>query len=87
MSGIADVACGEQAHRALSRSSFPKLLFVGDPGTLVSPAFADRFAKRLSNCQVVHVGPGRRYLQEDHPEAIGQAIAKWIKTQEAIVRK
>jgi haloalkane dehalogenase len=68
----------EHAHMALSRSSYPKLLFVGDPGTLVSPVFADSFANRLNNCRVLHVGPGRHYLQEDHPEAIGQAIAEWI---------
>jgi haloalkane dehalogenase len=31
----------EEAHRALAHSSYPKLLFAGDPGALVSPAFAD----------------------------------------------
>lgn len=70
------------AHGALSRSSYPKLLFVGNPGALVSPVFADRFAKQLNNCRVVHLGPGRHYLQEDHPEAIGKAIAEWIKDVE-----
>jgi haloalkane dehalogenase len=75
----------EQAHIALSRSSYPKLLFVGDPGALVSPAFADGFAKTLNNCGVIHLGRGLHYLQEDHPEAIGKAVAEWIKTQEAIV--
>jgi haloalkane dehalogenase len=39
----------EHAHKALSRSSYPKLLFVGDSGTLVSPVFGDSFAKRLNN--------------------------------------
>lgn len=72
----------EQAHAALSRSAYPKLMFVGDPGTLVSPLFADRFAKRLNNCRVLHVGPGRHYLQEDHPETIGKTIAEWIKDVE-----
>ena len=74
----------EQAHLQLSRSSYPKLLFVGAPGALVPPAFAGKFAKRLNNCTVVHLGPGRHYLQEDHPEAIGRAIAAWIKDLEAI---
>ncbi len=69
----------EQAHAALARSSYPKLLFVGDPGALVHPAFGDGFAKKLHHCQVVHLGPGRHYLQEDHPEAIGKAIAEWIR--------
>ena len=69
----------EQAHRALLRSSYPKLLFAGDPGALVSPLFADSFAKKLDNCKVIHLGPGRHYLQEDHPEAIGKGIVEWIK--------
>ena len=69
----------EHAHAALSRSSYPKLLFAGDPGVLVSPLFADRFANKLNNCRVLHIGPGLHYLQEDHPEAIGKATAEWIK--------
>jgi haloalkane dehalogenase len=76
----------EHAHMALSRSSYPKLLFVGDPGVLVSPVFADSFAKKLNNCRVLHLGPGLHYLQEDHPEAIGKATAEWIKDADAIRR-
>jgi len=83
----ADVyAAIEHAHTALSRSSYPKLLFVADPGVLVPPVFAGSFAKRLNNCRVVHLGPGLHYLQEDHPEAIGQATAEWIKDADAIPR-
>ena len=44
-----------EAHAALSHSSYPKLLFVGDPGALVSPAFAEEFAKGLRNCGVIHL--------------------------------
>jgi haloalkane dehalogenase len=61
----------EHAHMALSRSSYPRLLSVGDPGALVSPVFADSFAKKLNNCRVIHLGPGLHKVQEDHPEAIG----------------
>jgi haloalkane dehalogenase len=71
----------EHAHLALSRSSYPKLLFVGDPGVLVSPVFAESFAKKLNNCRVLHLGQGLHYLQEDHAEAIGKATAEWIRTQ------
>src|SRR5260370_26827327 len=63
-----------EAYAALSHSSYPKLLFVGDPGALVSPAFAEGFAKGLRNSSVVHLGPGAHYLQEDHPQAIGANI-------------
>ena len=67
-----------EAHAALSHSSYPKLLFVGDPGVLVSPAFAEEFAKGLRNCSVVHLGSGAHYLQEDHPQAIGANIKQWL---------
>ena len=73
----------EAAHAALAVADYPKLLFVGDPGALVSPAFAERFAASIKNCQVVPLGPGLHYLQEDHAEAIGQSITEWISEIEA----
>jgi haloalkane dehalogenase len=68
----------EKAHRALAHSSYPKLLFTGDPGALVSPTFAQSFAKRLKNLRVVQLGAGRHYLQEDHAEVIGANINEWL---------
>jgi haloalkane dehalogenase len=69
----------EAAHAALASSHYPKLLFAGDPGALVSPAFAERFAATLLNCKVVHLGAGAHYLQEDHPETIGRLVAARIE--------
>jgi haloalkane dehalogenase len=68
----------EIAHRALTQSSYPKLLFAGNPGGLISPAFAERFAKGLKNCRVVQLSSGIHYLQEDHPEVIGDAVKEWL---------
>jgi haloalkane dehalogenase len=51
----------EAAHAALASSHYPKLLFAGDPGALVSPAFAERFAASLHNCELVHLGAGAHY--------------------------
>jgi haloalkane dehalogenase len=68
----------EEAHRALAQSSYPKLLFVGDPGALISPAFAEGFAKGLKNCKVVRLSSGLHYLQEDHPDVIGVTIKGWL---------
>jgi haloalkane dehalogenase len=68
----------EEAHRALAQSSYPKLLFVGEPGGLVTPAFAESFANRLKNCKVINIGPGIHYLQEDNPTAIGSGIHDWL---------
>lgn len=66
------------AHAALAASSYPKLLFHGDPGALVSPGFAQVFAAGLRDCELVALGGGAHYLQEDHPHAIGGAVASWI---------
>jgi haloalkane dehalogenase len=72
------VALIERAHAALAKSDFAKLLFVGDPGALVTPEFAERFASQLRNCELIRPGAGKHYLQEDHPERIGDAVAGWI---------
>jgi len=68
----------ELAHAVLASSRYPKLLFAGDPGALVSPAFAERFASGLHDCELVKLGAGAHYLQEDHPETIGKSTAAWI---------
>jgi haloalkane dehalogenase len=68
----------QQAHRALQASEYPKLLFAGEPGALVSPAFAETFAADLTNCKLVRLGAGLHYLQEDHPDAIGEAVCDFI---------
>ena len=76
----------QRAHDALASSRYPKLLFVGDPGALVSPAFAEHFAARLQQCTIVRLGAGHHYLQEDHPEQIGRSVATWIAAIEAAGR-
>jgi len=68
----------EKAHHALAESTYPKLLFVGNPGALISPAFAESFAKRLKNCGVVQLSSGAHYLQEDHPGVIGADVKEWL---------
>jgi haloalkane dehalogenase len=68
----------EEAHRSLAQSSYPKLLFVGNPGALVSPAFAESFAKGLKNCRLVQLRSGLHYLQEDHPDVIGANVKEWL---------
>jgi len=75
----ADVAAiSEHDHRALWLSTYPKLLFAGDPGALIAPQAAREFAAGLKNCRFVNLGPGAHYLQEDHADAIGDVIAGWL---------
>jgi haloalkane dehalogenase len=68
------------AHQALRESTYPKLLFAGDPGALVNPAQASEFAQTLTNISLVQLPSGRHYLQEDHPTEIGDAVAQFIAT-------
>jgi len=68
----------EKAHASLAQSSYPKLLFAGDPGALISPAFAASFAKSLKNCRFVQLTSGAHYLQEDHPDVIGAHVKEWL---------
>ncbi|OKO80705.1 haloalkane dehalogenase [Bradyrhizobium sp. NAS80.1] len=74
----------QSAHAALAASSYPKLLFTGEPGALVSPEFAEQFAASLKHCALVRLGSGLHFLQEDHPEAIGRSVAGWIAGIEAV---
>jgi haloalkane dehalogenase len=75
----ADVyAAIEAAHQALAESDYSKLLFVGNPGALISPAYAEKFAQTLKNCRVVQLSSGLHYLQEDHPEEIAAEVKKWL---------
>lgn len=71
------------AHMALRSSTYPKVLFVGNPGALVSPAFARAFAGTMTNCTVVELGDGAHYLQEDHPQAIAAGVVELICRAEA----
>jgi haloalkane dehalogenase len=68
----------EQAHKALANSGYAKLLFVGNPGALISPELARSFAQKLKNCRLVELSSGLHYLQEDHPDVIGQALRQWL---------
>lgn len=62
----------------LAQTDIPKLLFWGQPGVLVTPDDARRYARQFPNCRAVDVGPGLHYLQEDHPELIGRELAAWL---------
>jgi haloalkane dehalogenase len=59
----------------LRGSSLPKLLLHGEPGMAVSAATLAYAREHLAELEIVSVGPGKHFLPEDQPEAIGRAIA------------
>lgn len=74
----------QSAYAVLAASSYPKLLFTGEPGALVAPEFAEWFAASLKHCALVRLGAGLHFLQEDHPEAIGRSVAGRIAGIKAV---
>jgi haloalkane dehalogenase len=75
----ADVHARIEAYAAwLQRTPLPKLLIHADPGVLLPARLVEWARVHLEQLTTVHVGRGIHYLQEDHPHAIGAAIADWI---------
>lgn len=70
----------EANDRALRASRYPKLIFSAQPGVVTPPAVAEAYARELHDCRWVRLGEGKHYLQEDHPQAIAQAVADWISS-------
>ena len=57
----------------------PTLLLWAQPGVIVnSRERVTWFQQQLPALEVVDLGQGLHYLQEDHPEEIGQAIVRWL---------
>lgn len=67
-------------HEWLLETELPKLFFWAEPGALISAERAAWYASNLKACRAVGLGTGVHYLQEDHADAIGQAIAAWLLT-------
>ena len=61
----------------LRRSDIPKLLLWVKPGVIIRKKDVDWFRREVPNLEDVHLGKGRHFIQEDHPHAIGEAIANW----------
>ncbi|HZC50370.1 MAG TPA: haloalkane dehalogenase [Nitrososphaeraceae archaeon] len=63
----------------LQETKLPKLLFYAHPGGLINPSMVEWSRANLKNLDTIDLGQGIHYLQEDHPRAIGEALANWIQ--------
>lgn len=66
----------------LSTSPIPKLFVNGDPGVTLTGRLRD-FCRTWPAQSEVTVN-GRHFLQEDSPDAIGEAIATWMRGVEHV---
>ena len=67
-------------HEWLLVTETPKLFFHAQPGIFIPPARGEFYRTHLKSCHAVDLGQGLHYLQEDHPDTIGQEIVAWLKT-------
>lgn len=65
-------------NRWIQETDIPMLLFCAQPGGIIGKAGVDWCRENIANLQVVDIGPGIHYLQEDNPHGIGEALAEWI---------
>lgn len=68
-----------RAKAALVASRVPKLLFTGEPGGTVRAPMVAWCKSNLPALEVVPIGPGIHYLQEDNPDLIGATLARWLR--------
>lgn len=61
----------------MAGNTLPKLFINADPGAILTGAMRD-FCRTWPNQQEVTV-PGSHFIQEDSPQAIGEAIAAWLR--------
>ncbi len=67
----------------LFTSPIPKLLLHVEPGLLLPPAAVAQIEANMRNVTVRSLGQGLHFVQEDAPDALGDAIADWLPELEA----
>lgn len=67
--------------RWLEESDVPKLLLAFEPGAILPKPLVDWCQAHFRNLEVRHLGAGIHFVQEDQPEAIGDAIREWRRAR------
>jgi haloalkane dehalogenase len=61
----------------LASATFPRLL-LHCSGGMVNDGNVDWYREHVPGLEIVHLGPGYHYIQEDQPQAIADAITAWV---------
>lgn len=62
----------------LTENEIPKLLLYAEPGMMIPALALEMLRAQYKNLETASIGAGLHFIQEDQPEAIGQAIAEWL---------
>ena len=63
----------------LQESDLPKILFYATPGLIIDSQYVDWCKQNIKNLELVDIGEGLHYIQEDNPHLIGEELAKWYQ--------
>lgn len=73
------VAAVEAYDAALAKAALPMLLLTFTPGAIVNEPEIEWVKQHWPTATIRAMGKGIHFVQEDQPEAIGKAIAEWMK--------
>lgn len=60
-------------------TTMPVLLTYADPGVIIPRSAVSWYVEKIENLEVTYIGQGLHFIQEDQPDAIGLAIADWLR--------
>jgi haloalkane dehalogenase len=64
----------------LKNSDIPKLCFYVTPGVAIKEKDMKIIKEEFKNTELVYLGEGLHFIQEDYPHEIGQGISEWYAT-------
>lgn len=62
----------------LQKSEIPKLFFYAEPGAFMPEQVRNWIIENIPNMEVVNIGSGTHFIQEDNPDLIGQKIKEFV---------
>ena len=60
-------------------TDMPVLLMYASPGVVVPPKAVGWYVNKIQKLETAFLGQGLHFIQEDQPEAIGRALADWMR--------
>jgi len=63
----------------MGETKMPTLLLYANPGVITPPAAVPWYTQKVANLETSFIGQGLHFIQEDQPEAIGRALAEWVR--------
>jgi haloalkane dehalogenase len=75
----ANVALMDDIRSFMGETKMAVLLAYAEPGVLVPPQAVPFYTGLIQDLETAFIGRGLHFIQEDQPDAIGRAIADWLR--------